>query len=183
MGAGLGGGSSDAAHFINLISKKFNLPFSSEKKISMAKQIGSDCAFFINNHPTYAQGKGDEFSNIHVDLSMYYILVVYPNIHSNTQDAYATLVPKTPENELREIISHSPVENWKNLLVNDFEPSLFKKYPAIAELKNELYALGASYASMSGSGSAVFGIFKSEPQPKLPEGYRYYLQKPLKKIL
>lgn len=183
MGAGLGGGSSDAAFFIHLLDSKFNLSLSLEKKISIAKQIGSDCAFFINNHPTYAEGKGDEFSEIQLDLSTYYIVVVYPNIHSNTKDAYGALVPKKPLNELKEIINSTAIEKWKDQLVNDFETPIFKKYPAIEELKNTLYTLGALYASMSGSGSAVFGIFKSEPKLKLPEGYSYYLQKPFKKIL
>lgn len=183
MGAGLGGGSSDAAFFINLVDKKFNLKLSQIKKISIANQIGSDCAFFINNQPVFAQGKGDEFAELELDLSMYYILIVYPNIHSNTKDAYSALVPTKPLNDLRQILSEYPIEKWKNLLVNDFEKPLFDKYPKIAELKKNLYASGAMYASMSGSGSAVFGIFRSEPKLTLDKEYSHYLQKPFKKIL
>lgn len=183
MGAGLGGGSSDAAFFINLLDKKFNLSFSIDEKVNLAKQLGSDCAFFISNDPVFAQGKGDEFSNIQVDLSAYYILVVYPAIHSNTADAYASLVPKTPSLDLRTIITNHSAEEWRNLLVNDFESPLFKKYPAIKELKEQLYASGAMYASMSGSGSAVYGIFKTEPKVELPKDHLYYLQKPFNKIL
>lgn len=183
MGAGLGGGSSDAAFFIHLLDSTFNLSFSREQKVHLAKQLGSDCAFFISNDPVYAQGKGDEFIKIKVDLSSYYILVAYPAIHSNTADAYSSLTPKTPLLDLRTIIQNHSPEEWKELLVNDFESPLFKKYPAIKALKDQFYASGAIYASMSGSGSAVYGIFKTEPHVELPTEYRYYLQKPFNKIL
>lgn len=182
MGAGLGGGSSDAAWFITLLDKQFNLGYTEKQKTDIASQLGSDCAFFIKNTPLFAQGKGNEFSDFGVDLSDYFILLVWPNTHSNTKDAYNGLVPKTPENTLQKVLN-SPVKDWRDKLVNDFEPSIFKKYPEVSVLKENLYAAGALYASMSGSGSAVFGIFEKEPVVNLQQHYSRYLQKPLKKIL
>jgi len=182
MGAGLGGGSSDAAFFINLLNEKFELGYNPEEKINIASQLGSDCAFFITNNPVMAKGKGDQFHEIKIDLSSYYILIVYPAIHSNTKEAYQGLTPHQPVNDLK-IIIQKPITDWKNLLVNDFEESIFKKYPQIKGLKEKLYAEGALYASMSGSGSAVFGIFDKEPGTQFPTPYRNYLQKPANKIL
>lgn len=182
MGAGLGGGSSDAAWFINLLDKQFSLNYTEKEKTDIASQLGSDCAFFIKNTPLFAQGRGTEFSDLEVDLSEYFILLVYPNVHSNTKEAYNGLVPKRPANKLQTVLA-SPVKEWKKKLVNDFEPSIFKKYPQVKDLKEDLYAAGALYASMSGSGSAVFGIFEKEPMINLPVHYGSYLQKPLKKIL
>ncbi len=153
------------------------------EKISIASQLGSDCAFFIKNSPVFAEGKGNEFSEIKVDLQSYYILVVFPNVHSNTKEAYDGLQPQKPENDLRSILKSKDLKKWKKLLVNDFEASIFKKYPAIKLLKENLYQYGALYASMSGSGSAVFGIFDKEPVIKLEPGYSSYLQKPSVKIL
>ncbi len=183
MGAGLGGGSSDAAWFINLIDSSFSLGYSLSEKTNIASQLGSDCAFFIQNTPVFAQGKGDEFSEMTISLQKYYILIVYPGIHSNTKDAYSGLLPQPPQHDLPETLRVSAVKEWKNKLVNDFESSIFKKYPAINVLKENLYAAGAVYSSMSGSGSAVFGIFEKEPLVNLPVGYSRYLQKPSAKIL
>jgi 4-diphosphocytidyl-2-C-methyl-D-erythritol kinase len=182
MGAGLGGGSSDAAFFINLLNEKFELGYSLEAKTKIASQLGSDCAFFITNRPVMATGKGDQFLEIKVELSSYYILVVYPGIHSNTKEAYQGLVPRHPDNDLKTVIQR-PISDWKNLLVNDFESSILKKHPEINRLKEKLYGEGALYASMSGSGSAVFGIFEKEPAIEFPTHYRNYLQKPANKIL
>lgn len=183
MGAGLGGGSSDAAFFINLLDSKFNLTLSINEKLQTASALGSDCAFFIQNKPVFAIGKGNEFSEINISLNNYYILLVYPAIHSNTKEAYEGLTPKKAPVSIRSIVETMPVEQWKNTLVNDFENSIFNKYPAIRELKNQMYASGALYASMSGSGSSVFGIFDSEPNLQLPEGYLHCLQNPKSKIL
>jgi 4-diphosphocytidyl-2-C-methyl-D-erythritol kinase len=182
MGAGLGGGSADAAFFINLVNTKYSLSFNEEQKMSMASQLGSDCAFFINNSPVLASGKGDEFMPVHVDLSGYFIMVVYPTIHSNTREAYQGLTPKKPTSHLSDIISE-PIESWKELLVNDFESTLFKKYPAIGTLKQQMYENGALYSAMSGSGSAVFGIFSHRPVIKLDPSYEHFLQKPASIIL
>jgi 4-diphosphocytidyl-2-C-methyl-D-erythritol kinase len=183
MGAGLGGGSSDGASLINVINEKFNLDFSVEEKRVTASQLGSDCAFFIENKPVLASGKGDQFSNLKVDLSKYFLLVVHPPIHSNTKEAYEGLILRKPTHSLREVVEQAPVNEWKNLLVNDFEDSVFKKHPAIKSLKETFYSAGAVYASMSGSGSSVYGLFEKEPEMNFPNDYTFYLQKPSSKIL
>jgi 4-diphosphocytidyl-2-C-methyl-D-erythritol kinase len=183
MGAGLGGGSADAAFFINALNELLQLGYSTEERTLIARQLGSDCAFFIQNRPVFAQGKGDELEDLAIDLSGYYILVVHPGIQSGTAEAYSGMVPRLPAVDLRQLMASTPLAAWKNQLVNDFEPSLFKKYPQIAELKQTLYHAGALYASMSGSGSAVFGIFDKEPALSWPRGYSHCLQKPLSKIL
>lgn len=178
MGAGLGGGSSDAACFINLINTQFNLGYTTEQKQELASQLGSDCAFFITSESLLATGRGNEFSKISVNLSPYYILLVNPGIHSGTKEAYDGVTPKMPQHDLRSIIENEPVKRWKDLLVNDFEASVFKKYPQIQQLKNDLYHNGALYACMSGSGSTVFGIFDQLPSLNFPASCQYYLQKP-----
>jgi 4-diphosphocytidyl-2-C-methyl-D-erythritol kinase len=175
MGAGLGGGSSDAAFFLKLANKQLKLNLSTEKLTEMARKLGSDCAFFIKNAPVFAKGKGDEFENIDVDLSKYHILVVYPGIHSNTKEAYEGVIPKQPERSIKSILKE-PIETWKNNLTNDFEKSILKKYPEIEDLKNTLYKKGAIYASLSGSGSAVFGIFRTKPEINFPSGYYWFVQ-------
>lgn len=169
MGAGLGGGSSDAASFIRLLNDKFELGISWGELHHYARQLGSDCSFFISGRPAFAQGKGDEFESIKLDLSNYKIAVIYPGIHSNTKDAYAGITPEKPGVSVEDIVLQHPVEEWKNLLVNDFEKSIFIKYPRIAELKQILYDKGAVYASMSGSGSAVYGLFREIPGLDLKE--------------
>ncbi len=162
MGAGLGGGSSDAAFFINLLNEQFQLKLSENQKLQVAKKLGSDCAFFINNKPVFAYERGDIFKPIELDLSKYYIALIFPNVHSNTKDAYSLVKPKHPKHSVLEVIQQ-PIETWKTNLVNDFEISIFDKYPIVSTTKQDLYNCGALYACMSGSGSAVFGIFDSEP--------------------
>lgn len=174
MGAGLGGGSSDAAFFLKLANEKFNLGLSVLQLSNIAKTIGADCAFFIENKPVSAVGKGDEFSNVKVNLSGYHILVVHPGINSTTKEAYAGIVPNKPKRTVKEIVENEPIENWKNHLFNDFEKSIFTKYPEIEKLKQQLYVNGAIYACMSGSGSAVFGIFKEKPDMKFRTPFLYY---------
>lgn len=161
MGAGLGGGSSDAAFFINLLNEQLNLNLNEMVKLNVARQLGSDCAFFIKNKPVFATQKGDMFTPITIDLSNYFIVVIYPNVHSNTKEAYSLVKPQLPNRSIVEILA-LPIEQWKGLLHNDFEKSIFSKYPIVEEIKNTLYQKGALYACMSGSGSAVFGIFKAE---------------------
>lgn len=175
MGAGLGGGSSDAAFFLKLANKQLKLNLSTEKLTEMARKLGSDCAFFIENSPVFAKGKGDEFEAIKVDLSQYHILVVYPGIHSNTKEAYEGCVPAQAPRSVKDIVTKEPIENWKALLVNDFEKSILKKYPEIEKLKHTLYQNGAVYSSLSGSGSAVFGIFKTKPEISFPENYLIHI--------
>jgi 4-diphosphocytidyl-2-C-methyl-D-erythritol kinase len=178
MGAGLGGGSSNGATFINLIDKKFNLNIPLSTKLDIAKKLGSDCAFFIEQKPVFATEKGDVFEPITINLNAYYILVVYPQIHSNTKIAYSGVTPKKPELSIRSIIEQKPINEWKNLLVNDFENSVFNAFPEIKELKELLYKQNAIYACMSGSGSSVFGIFDKRPTIEFPKHYEYFLQEP-----
>ncbi len=167
MGAGLGGGSSDAAFFIKLLNQKFELNLNEEQLVDIASELGSDCAFFIKNKPVYAYEKGNKFKNCTVDLSNYSIITIFPNIHSNTKLAYSRVTPKKPIVDLEEIITTTKPENWKSLLVNDFESSVFYHFPEIKNLKDKLYYLGAVYASLSGSGSAVYGIFEKNNIPDL----------------
>lgn len=163
MGAGLGGGSSDAAFFIKALNEIFELNLAWGELHHYAKQLGADCSFFITNRPVLAEGKGDQLESVNISLAGKNILVVYPGIHVNTADAYAGIAPHKPEMSLEKIITEHKIEDWKNILVNDFEKTVFQKFPAIKALKEKMYAGGAVYAAMSGSGSAVFGIFDQKP--------------------
>lgn len=183
MGGGLGGGSADAAFFIELIDKKFGFSLNYGQKSAIASKLGSDCSFFIKNSPVLATGRGDSFYDVKVDLSKYYILTVYPGIHSNTKEAYNNCIPKKPEKDLRSIIEKMQINEWKDHLKNDFEETVFIRYPQIKELKETLYNSGAIYACMSGSGSSVFGIFDKRPNINLDPNYKFYLQTPTSKIL
>jgi len=165
MGAGLGGGSSDAAFFIKLLNEKFSLHISIEEQINFAKQVGSDCAFFIENKPVYASEKGDVFTEIKIDLSNYCMVVVYPAVHSNTALAYKGITPTRSQKNIQEIVA-SDIPNWKTNLTNDFEPTIFLQYPELNKIKSNFYKHKALYASMSGSGSAVYGIFKNDVDVK-----------------
>jgi 4-diphosphocytidyl-2-C-methyl-D-erythritol kinase len=165
MGAGLGGGSADAAFFINLLNEQFQLNFNETERIDIARQLGSDCAFFVKNTPVYATQKGDVFKDIKLDLSHLYIAIIYPNVHSNTKEAYSLVKPQQPTKSLLEIIQQ-PISTWQTDLVNDFEKSIFSLYPIVEKTKSDLYNSGALYACMSGSGSAVFGLFEKEPDIK-----------------
>ncbi len=176
FGAGLGGGSSDAAFTLKMMNDFYNLGLQSQQLESYAAQIGADCPFFIRNKPTFATGIGNIFHDIELDLSDYEIIILKPNISVSTPEAYKNVIPRNPKYRLTEIVKN-PVENWKNLVVNDFEKNVFLLHPQIAELKQLLYELGATFASMSGSGSAVFGIFRHLPtnfENKIPESVLIY---------
>jgi 4-diphosphocytidyl-2-C-methyl-D-erythritol kinase len=160
-GAGLGGGSADAAFMLKLLNEKFNLGLTDEKLEELAARLGADCAFFIKNRPTYAEGIGNIFSPISISLKDYQIWLVKPDIFVSTRDAFAQIKPHRPRMSLKEI-ARLPVEEWKECMVNDFEESVFPQFPAIGEIKEELYRQGAVYASMSGSGSSVYGLFKAD---------------------
>jgi 4-diphosphocytidyl-2-C-methyl-D-erythritol kinase len=162
IGAGLGGGSADAAFFIRLVNKNFELGLTDEQMIVYARQLGADCAFFIKNIPVFAYGKGDEFRSINLDLSAYQIVLVMPPVHVSTGEAYRGVEPAEPGTSLKDLIS-LPVTEWKHHIKNDFEESVFKNHPAIRGVKASLYEAGAIYAAMSGSGSSVFGIFGQLP--------------------
>ena len=157
-GAGLGGGSSDAAQMIALLNKRFGLKMKNRCMERYAAQLGSDCAFFIRNKPAFATGRGEILTPVDLSLQNYFIVIVKPNIFVSTAEAYAGVTPAKPEVSLRDAIKR-PVSEWKNLIVNDFEKSVFAKHPQLQQLKDKMYELGAEYASMSGSGSAIYGIF------------------------
>ncbi len=160
-GAGLGGGSADAAFMIKLLNEKFKLNISVEKMEEYSAKLGADCAFFIQNKPVFASGIGNIFEPIQLSLKGYYLVLVKPDIFVSTKDAFAHIKPKKPTNSLKDII-RMPVETWRAVMKNDFEESVFVKYPEIAAIKDKLYDMGAIYASMSGSGSSVFGIFREQ---------------------
>jgi 4-diphosphocytidyl-2-C-methyl-D-erythritol kinase len=159
-GAGLGGGSANAALTLKMLNSLFSLQLSIEQLHDYAAQLGSDAAFFLYDAPMYATGRGEILSPVALDLSKYKIEIICPRIHISTAQAYSVITPKKPNISLQQIIN-SPVETWKNHLVNDFEEVIFKQYPQLLEIKNEFYRKGAVYASMSGSGSAVFGLFQN----------------------
>ena len=162
-GAGLGGGSSDAAFTIKALNEKFSLGMSVDQMEQLSAQLGADCPFFIKNQPVFAEGIGDIFTDIDIVLKGKILVLVKPDISVSTADAYSLVSPHKPQQSLKESL-RLPVEEWKNHVVNDFESSVFKKFPEIAAIKDRLYDLGALYASMSGSGSAVYGIFNQPVQ-------------------
>jgi 4-diphosphocytidyl-2-C-methyl-D-erythritol kinase len=162
MGAGLGGGSSNAAFALKLLNDSFGLNLSNKQLENYAAMLGSDCAFFIENKPSYATGRGEILEPINIDLSGYFFVLVKPNIHVSTADAFSNVYKRGESSvSLKELINN-PIEKWNGLIENDFEKSVFKSHPRIGLIKNELYANGAIYASMSGSGASVFGLFKTE---------------------
>ncbi|MBD2699622.1 4-(cytidine 5'-diphospho)-2-C-methyl-D-erythritol kinase [Spirosoma sp. BT702] len=160
IGAGLGGGSADAAFTLKALNERFSLGLSIAQLEDYARLLGSDCAFFIQNRPLYCTEKGDVFSEIAVDLTGYYILLVYPNLAISTAEAYAGVKPHQPEQALLDQLQ-APITSWRNTIHNDFEDSLFPKYPILRQIKDQLYKIGAVYTSMSGSGSTVYGIFNA----------------------
>ena len=161
IGAGLGGGSADAAFLIKLLNEKFDLGITILEMENYARQLGADCAFFIENKPVYAFKKGDVFENISLDLNKYYKVLVMPPVHVSTQVAYSGVKPKQSSASLKELIN-LPVKNWKSEIKNDFENSVFSKFPLIRNIKMALYKSGALYASMSGSGASVYGVFEEK---------------------
>ncbi|MBO0934750.1 4-(cytidine 5'-diphospho)-2-C-methyl-D-erythritol kinase [Fibrella aquatilis] len=167
IGAGLGGGSADAAATINLLNVQFGLGMTVAQREDYARELGSDCAFFIQNKPQYCIEKGDIFEPIDLDLKGLYILLVYPNLAISTAEAYAGVTPRQPITPLRTLLE-APIEQWRGTVHNDFEDSLFPKYPLLAEIKAQLYDAGALYASLSGSGSTLYGIFSAPPNSPPP---------------
>ncbi|MBQ5818863.1 MAG: 4-(cytidine 5'-diphospho)-2-C-methyl-D-erythritol kinase [Bacteroides sp.] len=169
-GAGLGGGSADAAFMLCMLNQHFQLNIPNDQLEVYAAQLGADCAFFVENKPTFAEGIGNIFSPIELSLKGYKLLLVKPDIFVSTRDAFAQIKPKRPTISLKEV-AKMPVEAWKTYMVNDFEESVFPQFPAIADIKAKLYDMGAIYASMSGSGSSVFAFFKGDATlPKVDFG-------------
>ena len=174
MGAGLGGGSSDAAFMIKKLNEVHENGLRLTEMEKLAAAVGSDCPFFLRNTPVFAFGSGNRFREIKLDLSGYYLVIVLPDIHVSTPEAYALVTPVKPDQSLYDLIN-LPLNLWKETIMNDFEISIFNQFPEIKEIKEELYHLGAEFASMSGSGSAVYAIFKSPPQNMgMIEKYYYW---------
>lgn len=160
-GAGLGGGSADAAFALKMLNEIARLGLTAGELRGYASRIGADCAFFIDNTPAYATGIGDILEPTVCNISGHYLVLVKPEVHISTKDAYSLVTPQKPQEPLTEI-AQRPIHEWKDAMKNDFEKSIFAKHPDMKKVKEELYSLGAVYASMSGSGSSFFGIFKEE---------------------
>lgn len=163
FGAGLGGGSADAAFMLKALNEMFELKITNRKLESIAKLLGADCPVFIKNKPVFASGIGNVFTPIKLSLNGYFLVLVKPDIHISTPEAYSLIIPEKPEVSLLEVIQ-KPIVEWQKYMKNDFEKSVFSVHPVIGNIKEQLYDMGAVYASMSGSGSSVFGLFESEPQ-------------------
>ena len=168
IGAGLGGGSGDGSTVLNILNTLFNLKLSTSQLLAYALKLGSDCPFFIYNKACHASSRGEVLMPIDLNLSMYTIVLIHPGIHISTAWAFQQLTPCNKEKTISKIIQQ-PIESWKNELINDFELPVFKAHPLIEEIKNYLYQEGALYASMSGSGSSLFGIFPKGTKIKLPK--------------
>ena len=162
--AGLGGGSSDAAYMIRLLDQRFRINIGNAEMEKYAARLGADCPFFITAEPSYAEGIGEILSPVNItnnNLEGYSLVVVKPQISVSTKEAFSSITPRKPLMCCREIVAQ-PIETWKDALCNDFEESVFGIYPQLNDIKNRIYTLGAAYAQMSGSGSSLFGIFKSD---------------------
>ena len=162
VGAGLGGGSSDATMMLKGLNEYFKLDLSEHELLNMAAELGSDCPFFFFNHPMFIEGRGEKLSPIEISLKGMWLAIIYPEIFVSTSEAYMEIYPEKWEPGLKQII-RKPVNQWKEIMKNDFEEGVFRKYPIIKKIKEELYSKGAIYASMSGSGSSVYGIFDGKP--------------------
>jgi 4-diphosphocytidyl-2-C-methyl-D-erythritol kinase len=171
-GAGLGGGSSDAANMLKALNRYFGLSFNTEDLREMALALGSDCPFFIESIPVFAEGRGEIMTPVKPVLNGMYLLLVNPGIQISTREAYKECHPQKPETDLNELFINK-IEKWKGFIINDFEVPVFKKNPSIKNIKDNLYEMGAVYSSLSGSGSTVYGIFKRKPE--IPENIKDYL--------
>lgn len=159
MGAGLGGGSADAAFTLRALNLLFDLNLGAERLRNYAAQLGSDCAFFLEDKPKIGTGRGEILSRVLLDLAGWFLVLIKPDVHVSTAEAYAGIAPAKPEISTQDTLQ-LPVKQWKDKLVNDFEKTIFKKHPQIQSVKEKLYSRGATYASMSGSGASVFGLFE-----------------------
>lgn len=177
MGAGLGGGSADGAFTLNMLNQQFGLGLSEQQLLDYALLLGSDCPFFIINTPCFATGRGEQLVSLSIDLSGYRFVLVNPGIHIPTGWAFSQISPNRPALNCKDIIMQ-PVETWRDTLINDFESSVLTTYPTIQGIKDALYQQGAIYASMTGTGSTVYGIFQKNSTPvfHFPEAYFVYQQ-------
>lgn len=175
IGAGLGGGSADASFTLKLLNRLFNLNLTDGQLFNYAAPLGSDCPFFIFNKTSFASGKGELLEPVNIDLSQYQLVLVNPRIHIHTGNAFSQVTPAQPQHSIKEIVQR-PVETWKDDLKNDFEVPVFKQYPELAKIKDELYAAGAAYASMTGSGSSIYGLFDKEKTTSFSFPDKYFVR-------
>lgn len=173
--AGMGGGSADGAFMLKALNTLFGLGLSEDTLRTIAARIGADCAFFISPAPSYATGIGEVLSAVDLSLSGYWMVVVKCDIAVSTKDAFSGISPQTPTLNCKDIVIGTPMGEWKNCLTNDFEKSIFKLHPTLQDIKDRLYGIGAVYASMSGSGSAIFGLFKKKPEEEAVNSIRQNL--------
>jgi 4-diphosphocytidyl-2-C-methyl-D-erythritol kinase len=164
IGGGLGGGSADGAFMLQLLNRQFRLGLDTDRLVSYATQLGSDCPFFLINSPCLGRGRGEQLEPLPLDLSAWTILLVHPGIHISTAEAFARCHPDDSGLSLNRLIVQ-PVRQWRNTIINDFEAALFPEYPILQDIKQVLYERGALYASMTGSGSCLFGIFEKGKAP------------------
>ena len=178
-GAGLGGGSSDGASMLMLLNELFHLNISKEKLFEYALSLGSDCPFFLYGKPVFATGRGEIMEDVNIDLKDYFLILVKPPVHVSTAEAYRSIVPQKSRLSLKGLIAFS-VQRWKGNILNQFERYVFEQYPEIEKIKQVLYDQGALFALMSGSGSAVFGLFRSEKrnlEQCFPATYKIFRQR------
>jgi 4-diphosphocytidyl-2-C-methyl-D-erythritol kinase len=165
-GAGLGGGSADAAFTLKILNQLFDLKLNTSQLADYARKLGSDCAFFVANQAQYCFEKGDKFADLSLNLSGKFIGLVYPNVAISTAEAYSKIIADNSRPPLKDLLLNNDLKAWRGVIVNDFERALFPNYPILAEVKQKLYDLGAMYAAMSGSGSTLLGIFEEMPDLK-----------------
>ena len=171
MGAGLGGGSSDGAFALTLLNELFSLKLNNTQLKKYALQLGSDCPFFMNNTPAFVSGRGEKMKKINLDLNGLHLIIIYPGIHISTAEAFKSILPNSNDYPLVEL-PNLKMNSWKKKIENDFEAYAFAKYPLLEKIKEDLYKKGALYASMSGSGSALFGLF--EEKIRIPKGWEKF---------
>lgn len=171
IGGGLGGGSSDGSFMLNALNTHFKLELNEKELCSLALELGSDCPFFISNKPSIAFGRGEILEPFTLQLDHLYLALVNPGIHVNTSEAFKGINPIQPQKTIKDAI-RLPVEKWHQSIFNDFEKSVFPKFPIIGQLKQSLYDQGALYASMSGTGSTCYGIFREKPDLHFPDHYK-----------
>ena len=174
MGAGLGGGSSDAAFALKMLSELFNLMLDDDLLAMYADSLGSDCTFFLLNTAAIGTQRGNVLQPINLDLTGFYLVLVYPGFEVSTRTAYSGIVPGNPERDLVDLLLGEKPHNWRHQLVNDFERTVFSKHPELAGIKEQLYESGALYASMSGSGSSMFGLFVDEVKLEWPDHFHQW---------
>ena len=164
-GAGLGGGSSDAATMVFMLNKLFHLNLPSDKIKLYLEKLGSDCPFFLSNEVSYVSGRGEKLQSFQLELRGFNLVLIVPEIKISTAESFRLITPGFPDNSLKEYLK-KPLEQWQTFIKNDFEEVLFPKYPELKRIKEKLYDMGAIYASLSGSGSAIYGLFDIEFDPQ-----------------